>query len=530
MNSDSKAILLPAGIHPGEVIHNADSATLISIAIRKGEGTLSDTGALIMDTGRFTGRAPDDKYTVKDGLTQDSVWWESNNAIADDVFYRLLTKMAEFCAGQTLYVQDVYACASKAVRIGVRVISTKPTSALFASNMFIEPTADEQANFTADYTVLQVPEFEAMPVEDGVKNKNFAILNMSRRMVIIGGTGYTGEIKKSIFTVLNFLLPRQGMLSMHCSANIGKDGKSAIYFGLSGTGKTTLSADPNRGLIGDDEHGWDEEGIFNFEGGCYAKVINLSAKNEPEIYGAIKFGAMLENVRCYEGTSKPDYSNTSVTQNTRVSYPLEFIPNAVIPSKAGHPENIFFLTCDALGVLPPIARLNSAQAMFHFVSGYTARVAGTEMGIVEPKTVFSACFGAPFLPMHPMVYAKLLAEKMQKHQVNVYLISTGWTGGGYGVGSRISIPNTRGIIAAALENKTEAATWVIDPVFGFEVPTELPGVESAILQPRNTWANKNEYDVAAKGLAQAFLDNMAKYAAGFEEILAGGPVVTTEAM
>jgi phosphoenolpyruvate carboxykinase (ATP) len=523
MTADKKSLLLPAGIHPSKVVHNADPAALITHAIQQGMGTLADTGALMIDTGHFTGRAPDDKYTVRDGLTEDSVWWDSNHSLSDDVFYKLLTKMAEFCTGKKLYVQDVFACAASSARISVRVISTLPTSALFVDNMFINPTAEELAAFAPDYTILQIPEFEADPAQDGIARKNFAILNMSRRMIIIGGTGYTGEMKKGIFTVLNFILPRQGTLAMHCSANVGQDGKSAIYFGLSGTGKTTLSADPNRGLIGDDEHGWDEKGIFNFEGGCYAKVINLSHKNEPEIYEAIKFGALLENVRTYPGTSKPDYADTSITLNTRVSYPLEHIPNAVIPSVAGHPENIFFLTCDAIGILPPIARLNTAQAMFHFVSGYTARIAGTEMGITEPKTVFSACFGAPFLPLHPMVYAKLLAEKMQKHQVNVYLISTGWTGGGYGVGSRISIPNTRAIISAALEGKMKDADWTTDPVFGFQVPTALPGVDTSILIPRNTWADKAAYDTKAKALAQAFLDNMAKYAAGNEEILAGGP-------
>lgn len=528
MNSNLQ-LMLPAGMHPGELVHNASPASLITEAIRNGEGTLSNTGALMMDTGKFTGRSPEDKYTVKDGLTENSVWWDTNNALSDDSFYGILTKMSGSCQGKKLYVQDVFACAAPEMRLKVRVITSRATHALFVDNMFINPTADELKDFTPDYTVFCLPEFEADPATDGVKNKNFAILNMSRRMVIIGGTGYTGEIKKSIFTVLNFLLPRQGMLSMHCSANVGKDGKSAVYFGLSGTGKTTLSADPNRGLIGDDEHGWSENGIFNFEGGCYAKVINLSAKNEPEIYGAIRFGAMLENVRCIPGTTdQPDYANDSVTPNTRVSYPLELIPNAVIPSVAGHPTNIFFLTCDALGVLPPISRLNPSQAMFHFVSGYTARVAGTEMGISEPKTVFSACFGAPFLPLHPMEYAKLLRTKMEQHKVNVYLISTGWTGGGYGVGKRISIPDTRGIITAALEGKMESAKWVVDPTFGFEVPTELPGVSSEILQPRNTWANKEDYDAKARFLAQAFLKNMEKYAVGHEEILAGGPIVSAE--
>ncbi len=521
----TKPLLLPAGITPSEIVHNANPAALVTDAVRQGEGTLASTGALMMDTGKFTGRSPEDKYTVKDGLTEGAVWWDTNHATTDEVFYNLLTKMSASLQGKKLYVHDVFACADPEQRLRVRVITTRATSALFIDNMFIVPSADERATFEPDYTIVQVPEFLADPATDGIPRSNFAILNMSRRMILIGGTGYTGEMKKGIFTVLNFLLPRKGVLSMHCSANVGKDGKSAIYFGLSGTGKTTLSADPNRGLIGDDEHGWTDSGIFNFEGGCYAKVINLSQKNEPEIYGAIKFGAMLENVRCPEGSCWPDFADDSVTPNTRVSYPLEFIPNAVIPSVAGHPENIFFLTCDALGVLPPIARLNTAQAMFHFVSGYTARVAGTEMGISEPKTVFSACFGAPFLPLHPMEYAKLLGQKLQKHKVNVYLISTGWTGGGYGVGHRISIPHTRAIITAALEGKLDSVAWNTDPTFGFEVPSELPGVPTEILTPRNTWANKEDYDAKARFLAQAFLKNMEKFSAGHEEILAGGPTV-----
>ena len=519
-------MLLPAGIHASQTVHNAAPDALINEALQNGEGKLSDTGALMMDTGAFTGRSPDDKYTVKDGLTESSVWWETNNAVTDEVFYGLLTKMEAFCEGKKLYVQDVFACADTDFRIGVRVITTQATHALFVDNMFINPTKEELEGFKADYTVLCLPAFKADPATDGIKKANFAMINFSRRMVIIGGTGYTGEIKKSIFTVLNFLLPRQGQLSMHCSANVGKDGKSAVYFGLSGTGKTTLSADPNRGLIGDDEHGWSDKGIFNFEGGCYAKVINLSKENEPEIYGAIKHGAMLENVRCSDGGNKPDYANDSVTPNTRVSYPLEFIPNAVIPSVAGHPTNIFFLTADALGILPPLSRLNKEQAMFHFVSGYTARVAGTEMGVKEPKTVFSACFGAPFLPLHPMEYATLLGKKMEQHHVNVYLISTGWTGGPYGVGHRISIPHTRALITAALEDKLKDVKWVTDPTFGFEVPTELPGVPTEILQPRNTWDNKEEYDVKARELAKAFLKNMEKYAVGHEEILAGAPKVS----
>lgn len=358
---------------------------------------------------------------------------------------------------------------------------------------------------------------------------NFVSLNLSKRMILIGGTGYTGEVKKGIFSVLNFLLPRKHMLSMHCSANIGEDGKSAIFFGLSGTGKTTLSADPQRGLIGDDEHGWSDKGLFNFEGGCYAKVINLSKENEPEIWDAIKFGSLVENVT-FSDAREINFKDDSITANTRVSYPLEFIPNAVIPSVAGHPENIFFLTADAWGVLPPISRLNSEQAMFHFVSGYTARVAGTEVGVKEPKAVFSACFGAPFLPLHPLEYANLLAEKMQQHNVKVWLINTGWTGGAYGVGNRISIPHTRALITAALNGELNDVKYTKDPVFGFEVPNEVPGVPSEILTPRNAWQDKDAYDAKAKELAEAFLKNIDKYNdLSRGNIMAGAPKIVEHA-
>ena len=517
---------LPAGITPGEIVHNASPQFLIDETVRRGEGVISSTGALMINTGKFTGRAPEDKYTVEDELTKDSVWWgDVNKPMPVATYKSILGKMVEAANGQKLYVQDLFACADPEQRIGVRVISNRPAHCFFASNMFINPTEEEMNGFKADYTVFALPDFTVDPAVEGTRQSNFAALNLTDKMIIIGGTGYTGEVKKSIFSVLNFLLPRKGILSMHCSANIGNDGKSAIFFGLSGTGKTTLSADPKRGLLGDDEHGWSDKGIFNFEGGCYAKVINLSKENEPEIWNAIRPGALVENVT-YNEKKEINFKDDSITANTRVSYPLEFIPNAVIPSVAGHPENIFFLTADANAVLPPIARLNTEQAMFHFVSGYTARVAGTEVGVTEPKAVFSACFGAPFLPLHPLEYANLLAEKMKQHKVNVWLISTGWTGGPYGTGKRISIPHTRALITAALNGELNDVKYTKDPIFGFEVPDAVPGVPSEILTPRNAWPDKEAYDAKAKQLAEAFLKNIEKYNDSSRgNIMAGAPKI-----
>ena len=526
MNSSktNSHVQLPAGIRPGEIITSSDPAFLTAEIISSGQGVLTSTGAIMADTGKFTGRAPDDKYIVEDELSRDTVWWgDVNRPIGEDTFYRVLANMSDYLNGKKVYVQDVFACADEKHRIGVRVITTSAMHSLFANNMFIRPKATELENFKADYTVICVPEYTLDPAVEGTRSPNFAMLNLSRKMVIIGGTGYTGEIKKSIFSILNYTLPKVGVLSMHCSANIGNNGEAAVFFGLSGTGKTTLSADPERNLIGDDEHGWSDEGLFNFEGGCYAKVINLSKENEPQIWNAIKDGSLVENTRFFPGTNVVDYSDGSVTANTRVSYPLHFISNAVIPSKASHPINIFFLTADAWGVLPPISRLNKEQAMFHFVSGYTARVAGTEVGVTEPKSVFSACFGAPFLPLHPLEYAKLLGDKMQKHEVNVWLVNTGWTGGAYGEGRRISIPYTRALITAALNGELAKCSYTEDPIFGLHIPNEVPGVPAEILNPRNTWANKENYDKKANGLADAFLKNIEKYNDGRIDIMSGAP-------
>lgn len=505
---------------------NLSPAELTEHAIRRGEGVLNDTGALMVDTGEFTGRAPKDKFFVKDATTENTVWWgEVNQPIAAEVFDTLLAEMIAYAADKDLYVRDMYACAEPEYRLKLRVITGTAFHNLFAYNMFIRPDSDDFAHFEPTFTVFCLPQFKADPKKHGTRSPNFAIINLTKKIIIIGGTGYTGEIKKGIFTVLNYLLPlERNTLSMHCSANVGEHGDTAVFFGLSGTGKTTLSADPNRHLVGDDEHGWSDHGVFNFEGGCYAKVINLSKEQEPDIFNAIKFGAILENTRFYPQTRTVDYTDVSVTQNTRVSYPIDFIPNALLPSVGGIPKNIFFLTADAFGVFPPIAKLTPEQAMFHFISGYTSKVAGTEMGVTEPQMVFSACFGAPFLPLHPTQYASLLGEKMQKYNVNVWLINTGWSGGPYGIGQRMKLSYTRAMIAAAMEGKLDSVVYAADPIFGVLIPGSCPGVPYKILNPRATWEDKNAYDEKARFLATAFLQNFDKFKQyATQEILAGMP-------
>lgn len=511
-----------------KVFFNLPPAMLIEHALARKEGFLTSTGALMADTGKFTGRSPKDRYIVKDDLTGTSVWWgEINIPLSEEQFDNLYLKMIRHLETKDLYVRDVFAGADEDYRLNIKVINTLAWHNLFCANMFLRPTEKELSDFEHDFTILCAPEFEADPVIDGVKNPNFSIINLSKRIILIGGTGYTGEMKKGIFSVLNFILPYQkGVLSMHCSANVGKEGDTAIFFGLSGTGKTTLSADPNRYLIGDDEHGWSEDAVFNFEGGCYAKVVDLSHEKEPEIFDAIKFGAVVENTRFIPGTREVDYTSTEVTENTRTAYPIHHIANALEPSIGSAPKNIFFLTADAFGVIPPISRLNKSQAMYHFISGYTAKVAGTEMGIIEPKLTFSACFGAAFLPLHPTVYAGLFGEKMEKNEVNVWLINTGWTGGPYGVGSRMKLAYTRAMISAALEGKLDFAPMHPDPIFGFQVPKICPNVPAEVLNPRNTWSDPGAYDIQAKKLAQAFVSNFSKYEDfASEEILKGAPKV-----
>ena len=510
------------------IFFNLSPAELVEHALARKEGCLTSTGAFMADTGKFTGRSPKDRYIVKDELTSTTVWWgEINIPVSEEQFENLYIKMSQHLATKDLYVREVFAGADQDYRLKIKVINTLAWHNLFCSNMFLRPSEKELVDFEHDFTIICAPEFEADPATDGVKNPNFSIINLSKRMILIGGTGYTGEMKKGIFSVLNFLLPhQQNILSMHCSANVGKEGDTAIFFGLSGTGKTTLSADPNRYLIGDDEHGWSEDAVFNFEGGCYAKVVDLTREKEPEIFEAIKFGAVVENTRFIPGTREVDYTNTEVTENTRTAYPIYHIANALVPSIGSTPKNIFFLTADAFGVIPPISRLNKSQAMYHFISGYTAKVAGTEMGITEPKLTFSACFGAAFLPLHPTVYAGLFGEKMEKSEVNVWLINTGWTGGPYGVGSRMKLGYTRAMISAALEGKLDFAPMHPDPIFGFQVPKICPNVPAEILNPKNTWSDPEAYDNQAKKLAQAFVANFRKYEDfASREILEGAPIL-----
>ncbi|MBU2912961.1 phosphoenolpyruvate carboxykinase (ATP) [Reichenbachiella agariperforans] len=515
--------------HVKGVLWNLTPAELITEAVKKDEGVLTDTGALMCRTGKFTGRSPKDRYIVKDAITKDKVWWgDINISFDEDKFDALYNKMVASLGDKILYVRDAYAGADPQHRLKVRVIDTQAWHNLFCYNMFIQPENDDLTDFHPEFTVLAVPEFYADPEVDGTRQKNFAIVNFTKKVIMVGGTGYTGETKKGIFSVLNFLLPEKDhVLSMHCSANIGKErGDSAVFFGLSGTGKTTLSADPNRLLIGDDEHGWTDEGIFNFEGGCYAKTIDLTQEKEPEIWDAIKFGAILENTKFYPGTNTVNYADCSITENTRVSYPLKNVKNAVTPSVGGIPENIFFLTCDASGVLPPISKLTVGQAMYHFISGFTAKVAGTEAGITEPVSVFSACFGAPFMPLHPTKYAELLGEKIKTHDVNIWLINTGWSGGEYGVGQRIKLKYTRAMISAALEGKLDDVNYSQHPVFGLAMPDAVAGVPAEILNPRNTWADQAAYDRKADKLASQFVANFVKFEEyANDEIMSGAPVV-----
>lgn len=527
-NQTTKTISLEQyGILNARAHYQLTSEELHNETLSKGQGREVDSGALAVNTGEFTGRSPKDRFIVQDTITEDKVWWgKINIPFAADKFDALYDKMVDYLSDSEVYVRDCYACADEKYRMNIRVINEYPWSNMFAYNMFLRPTEAELDGFDPEWIVINAPGFMADPEVDGTRQHNFAILNFTRKIAIVGGTGYTGEIKKGIFSALNFVLPvDKNTMPMHCSANVGTDGETAIFFGLSGTGKTTLSADPDRKLIGDDEHGWTSENtVFNFEGGCYAKVIDLSEENEPDIYNAIKAGAILENV-IIDSEGKVDFTDTSITQNTRVSYPIDHIENIQVPSIGKNPKNIFFLTADAFGVLPPISKLTPGQAAYHFISGYTAKVAGTEEGIDEPLPSFSACFGAPFMPLHPTKYAEMLSAKMQEAGVDVWLINTGWTGGPYGTGRRMKLKYTRAMITAALNNELEDVAYVQHPVFGLNVPQECPNVPSEILNPRDTWLDKEAYDRKTKELARSFKENFEKFATyANEEILAGGPI------
>ena len=522
--------LLRLGLRNSDTIHyQLPPDELVQDSLRTGEGVLNDTGALVIRTGEFTGRSPKDKFIVIDDITKDNIHWNDLNIPIDLEYFDIIHKnvMDYLQKLPEIWIRDCYACADPRYRINVRVVNEKPWGNLFAYNMFLRPSEEELEKYKPEWHVIAVPGLKLEAKECGIRQHNAAVISFKHKMILIAGTGYTGEIKKGIFTILNYILPHEkNVLSMHCSANMGDKGDTAIFFGLSGTGKTTLSADPDRKLIGDDEHGWTANNIFNFEGGCYAKTINLSEEKEPEIYDAIRSGALVENVTFFPGSNKINFDDASITENTRVSYPLHFISNALEPSIGNLPKNIFFLTCDAFGILPPISKLTPGQAMYQFISGYTAKVAGTEAGVTEPKPTFSACFGAPFMPLHPGKYAHLLGDKMQQHKVNVWMINTGWTGGPYGIGKRIKLSYTRAMITAALEGNLNAVEFETHPVFGLAIPKQCDDVPSELLNPRNTWTDKNAYDEKAKYLGNLFIKNFEKYASGVnEEVLAAAPKV-----
>ena len=520
------ATISDLGIRNSTAHWNLSPEELADISIKKGQATLTSTGAINISTGEFTGRSPNDRFIVRDSITENAVWWGNVNlSFNKDKFDVLHQKVLNYLSNKEIYVRDAYACADEKYRMNLRVVNEYAWSNMFAYNMFLRPSDEEIENFKHEWTILNAPGFMADPKIDGTRQHNFAILNFTKKIVLIGGTGYTGEIKKSIFSALNFILPHQkNVLAMHCSANTGNNGDTAVFFGLSGTGKTTLSADPNRNLIGDDEHGWSKNTIFNFEGGCYAKCIDLSAEKEPDIFAAVKPGALLENISFFQGTNEVNYEDTSVTENTRVSYPLNHINNIATPSIGKNPRNIFFLTADAFGVLPPVSKLTTGQAMYHFISGYTAKVAGTEAGVTEPQTTFSACFGAPFMPLHPTKYAEMLGQKMEENNVNVWLINTGWSGGAYGVGERISLKYTRAMITAILNNQLEDVEYKKHEIFGLHIPSTCPNVPSEILHPKNTWLNKEAYDTKANELANAFNKNFMQFADNAnKEILSAAP-------
>ncbi|WP_435255493.1 phosphoenolpyruvate carboxykinase (ATP) [Tenacibaculum sp. A30] len=528
-NLDTKTISLDnLGIKDATVRYQLTSDELHDITIEKGQGKETSFGALTVNTGEFTGRSPMDRFIVKDDITKDEVWWGNINIPFDsEKFDKLYDKVTNYLSNKEVFVRDSYACADEDYKLNIRVVNEYPWSNMFAYNMFLRPTAEELKTFSPEWTVINAPGFMADPEVDGTRQHNFAILNFGKKIALIGGTGYTGEIKKGIFSALNFILPVfKNTLPMHCSANVGKDGDTAIFFGLSGTGKTTLSTDPNRSLIGDDEHGWTAENtIFNFEGGCYAKVIDLSQEKEPEIYGAIKRGAILENI-VMDDKGNVDFADTSITQNTRVSYPIYHIENIQTPSIGKNPKNIFFLTADAFGVLPPISKLTPGQAAYHFISGYTAKVAGTEAGVTEPQPSFSACFGAPFMPLHPTRYAEMLSEKMKETGVNVWLVNTGWTAGPYGVGHRMKLKYTRAMINAALNGELGSTPedFRVHSVFGLAQPRTCPGVPDELLSQRKAWNNDEEYYKTAHKLADSFRNNFKKFEEyANDEILAGGP-------
>ncbi len=525
----SKIGLISAGIrNVNNVYWNLHTSALYEEAIRRHEGIIAHLGPLVVRTGHHTGRSPNDKFLVKEPTSEQHIWWgKINRPFAEDRFNELHRRLVSYLQMKDVFVQDSWAGADPDYRLPIRIITEYAWHSLFARNMFIQATPEELVRHRPEFTVIDCPRFHAIPEVDGTNSEVFIIINFAKKMVIIGGSSYAGEIKKSIFTVMNYLLPFRRVMPMHCSANIGANGDVALFFGLSGTGKTTLSADSSRTLIGDDEHGWSDNGIFNFEGGCYAKMIRLSKEAEPEIYEtARRFGTILENVVLNSVTRRLDLNDDSLTENTRGAYPISHIPNASPTGRGGHPKDIIFLTADAFGVMPPIAKLTPEQTMYHFLSGYTAKVAGTEKGVTEPQATFSACFGAPFMAHHPTVYAKMLGERIAEQKVNCWLVNTGWSGGPYGVGQRMKIAYTRAMINAALNGKLAHAEFKPDSIFGFQVPTACPDVPTEVLTPRNTWSDPQAYDEQAQKLAGMFEDNFKQFAEqASAEVKAAGPAV-----
>ncbi len=515
--------LLESLLKSNKVYSNLRSGPLVEHAIRRDEGQLADNGALVAYTGKYTGRSPKDKFTVKDSITADKVnWGDSNFAFDPDKFDLLFERVVEFLRGRDLFVQDLYAGADPQFRLPVRVINQYAWHNLFVRALFVRPSAEEMKKYQPEFTIVSAPEFQADPQRDGTRSEAFIIVNFTRKIILIGGTKYAGEMKKSVFGIMNFLLPERNVFPMHCSANVGRYADTALFFGLSGTGKTTLSADPERLLIGDDEHGWSSAGIFNFEGGCYAKCIKLSKENEPQIWNAIRFGSVLENVALDPVSHTPDYNDASRTENTRCAYPVDYIEGAVIPGVGTHPKTVIFLTADAFGVLPPISKLNPDQAMYHFLSGYTAKVAGTEAGIKEPQPNFSTCFGAPFLPLRPNVYAGMLGRRIQEHNAQCWLVNTGWFGGPYGTGERMKLVYTRSMVRAAIEGLLNNAEFTVEPTFGFTIPKWCPDVPPELLDARGAWKDKAAYDKTAADLSRRFAKNFEKFEVP-ENIRAAGP-------
>ncbi|MGE8006345.1 phosphoenolpyruvate carboxykinase (ATP) [Lysinibacillus sp. NPDC093216] len=527
MNSVEIANELKELLSGGNINVQLSVPQLAEKATSRGEAMLTVDGAVRAETGKYTGRSPKDKYTVEEDSTKDKIdWGKVNRPISSEVFDNLYVKVVKYLKERDeLFVFKGFAGADKDSQLSIQVINEYAWHNLFAHQLFIRPTKEELASHVADFTVISAPNFKADPAIDGTASETFIIVSLEKKIILIGGTEYAGEIKKSIFGIMNYLLPQQGILSMHCSANVGEAGDVALFFGLSGTGKTTLSADPDRKLIGDDEHGWSDNGVFNIEGGCYAKTINLSSEKEPEIYNAIRFGSVLENVAVDPETRVCDYDDGSLTENTRVAYPIQYIENIVDPSVAGHPKTIIFLTADAFGVLPPISKLTKEQAMYHFLSGFTSKLAGTERGVTEPEPVFSTCFGSPFLPLPATVYAEMLGQKIDEHGAQVYLVNTGWTGGEYGTGSRMKLSYTRTMVRAAIDGKLANVETIQDSVFGLNIPTSIEGVPTEVLNPRDAWADKAAYDKKASELAGLFNENFKKFSNVSEAITKlGGPL------